>query len=342
MLSKQQVIKMMCGIGGFAVVSVTSGCAGGEASSFELSLLDSSRLSGFDPLRSYPVSLASIEDGCIVSAYSLKATGSDGIDLFSRVEEVVPDLSKVDLTQGDPELGELIAGFDFKTTFQIVNPKSDPVLDSVDISFQGVIKVCEDVWGGGGKVSVVTSVFYGSTNVNLNAFQPSSSDTCGGSTNCIAVDSYVTTLYPIRSTDKITDFLANQDLKDFVPVIFNHLNTDCEDNIEGKSGRNHILVKATINGLDSPISSDFYGSSDDKYHFVSQSRINESEDDDYKTILLASLIVGQKYEVTFTEGTGTGCEEGKAVTKSIEIGRDEVFDSSGARVNASVTMDVNW
>lgn len=325
----------------FIAVGVV-GCGGAKSVKFDVMVFNPSKTSTFNSLYEQRISAkAAVSDSCVVSVYKLQVFDSSGVLIHESIEEVVPDLSKLTLGS-EPKLRDLIDSFDFKTTITILNTNGNSNLDNAEIKLKGIIKLCKDLWGSGGKVSTVTTIFYGNKTVNLNNLASSSDSLCTGEKNCILMEAFTTTLAAMRMTSNIQDFINTADKKDFVPIILTHDNIDCRDDSSDPSGRNIISVNSYIDGVSQPISSVFFAHPDYKYHFAPKSTIDEYNADDIEQIILASVIAGDTYEITFTQGNGTGCAYGTTKTQTIRIPKEDIFDSSGTRTVNSVEVVFDW
>jgi hypothetical protein len=318
------------------------GCGASDSSKFEVKIFDPTRVSAMRELYETPITAkASVPDSCVVSAYKLQASDLTGRLIYDANEEIIPDLSTI--TSGSsPVLRELIDAFNFKKTMTILNSGNDDRLSSVEITFKGLIKLCKDLWGGGGNLKTLTTVFYGSKSVNLQNFSQSTDPLCSGESNCIQIESFTTSLAPVRLTSSVQDFINTADKKKFVPIIMTHTNVNCRDDAAESSDRNIIEVEAYVAGISDPISSTFYAHPDDKLHFVPTSVIDQDSNDDLQQIILASVIAGDTYRITFTQGRGTGCTPGRTKTQTISVAESDVFNSSGTRTVNSVEIVFDW
>ncbi len=319
-----------------------AGCARGPETQFQLQLLNPSKVSALNGFYDQPIQAAALTDSCVVSSYRIQALNSDGLVIYDSTDEVIPDLSKVAKVSGTPALKDLVDAFNFKKTLSIPNTGHDPSLDRVEIKFKGLIKLCQDIWGGGGKVKTVTTLFYGSKIVNLNNFTPNSDSLCAGEKNCILVDSYTTSLAPLKLTAGLQEFISTVDKKNFVPIVLTHANVSCMDDAADSSNRNVIQIDAFVEGRAQAISSQFFAHPDYRYDFVSKSVVDVDPNDDIFQIVLASLIVGDTYQITFTQGSGTGCKPGKTKTQTIKMAETDVFNADGTRKADSVEVVFDW
>jgi hypothetical protein len=316
------------------LIGLNFGCGQrADSRSYQVPLLDFQKMSALTPYRDQPVSLAAISDDCIQSGYRFTVTDATGQVLIDETDVVVPDFSALSNVAGTPTLDTIVSAFSVRKEFSLPSVEGNSSLEAVTISFRGVAKLCDEIWGGGGKISTLTTQFYGESVVNLVNPPGDSHRLCQGAASCIRLQSFASPMYAAKTNADLTDFIDNEEKYNFIPIRFNHQGTECLDDASEKASRNQISIFTQLGVLAENLETLFYGSDASPYAFKFE---------DTEPVILTSVLLGQAYQVRFTQGRGTGCTPARSTDLEVKVERDEVFDSAQNRLLSVVDRTVTW
>ncbi len=314
-------------------VNFVVSCGSGERKIYDAPLFQLSKIGAIQERKNLEAKAATVSENCIVSSYQFRVTDANGDLLIDRVDQVRPDFSKIGSISGSPSIDRLISAFNIKESFTLPFVDSNAELAAAQMSFIGVVKLCDEIWGGAGKISTLTTQFYGGGTFDLTANSTQTSDLCSSDATCLVSTSYASPLIPSKLDDSLQSFIDNDDKKNFVPVRLLHTGVDCKDDAASGGTRNKIAVEMSLGSGTEAIVSDFKGTDANSYELV--------ENDENPTVLV-SLIPDFDYKVTFTQGSGTGCTLGKTNEITVKIAHSEVFDASQNRIAQMVDRTVAW